>query len=97
MCGSSSCRHGMITWSPLLREDTIMPGVNTAVLGEMQVQSAIVPSLGKEHECKSQTGNQEHIQDTKEDKHLRDSNLIASVGKTKGDGVQKPKQIRPAC
>jgi hypothetical protein len=71
-------------------------GADTAILREVQVHTAIVPAAGEEQDSRSSTEQQKHIENTKEDEALGDTDDVAAVRDGKGDGVQEPEEVDEA-
>jgi hypothetical protein len=69
---------------------------NTAVLGEVEIQSAIVPPGGQDQDDEREDRNGQEIQDTEEDEARGDLDLVSSVIHTVRDGVEQPDEDEPA-
>lgn len=91
----SSRARSRNTGSSLLREDALA-SVDTAVLGKVQVEGAVVPLAGEEQEGEGESGDHEEVEDAEEDEALCHADLVAAVGHTEGDGVQQPEEVEPA-
>ncbi len=81
--------------SGLLGEGTLS-GSNTAVLSEGDVELAIIPLAGQEDDGKRQDRDGENIKDAEEDEGSHDTNLVAAVRQTPGDGVEEPEEVDQA-
>lgn len=53
--------------------------MDTAVLGEGEIQAIVIPSTSEQDENKGQKRNQEEIQDAKEDKAGGDADPVTPV------------------
>ncbi len=69
---------------------------DAAVLGEGDVELAVVPVAREDEEGVGQNGHGEHVEDAEEDEAAGDGDLVAAVAETEGDGVQQPEQVLPA-
>jgi hypothetical protein len=92
----NSCRFSS-NRSRLLALNEISTLSNTAVLCEVQIQAAVIPSRAKHNNAERQSRNKKHIQDTKEHETISDSDLVPAIIKTVRNWVQKPEENCPAC
>ncbi len=82
--------------SRLLAFNKIRTLSNTAVLREVQIQAAVIPSRAKHNNAECQDRNEKHIQDTKEHEAISNGNLVPTIIKTVRNRVQKPEKHCPA-
>lgn len=64
-----------------------------AVLSEGDVETTIVPTAGEEDDSKGEADDQEEIEDTEPDEGRGDTDDIAAVRKTPGDGIDEPEEV----
>lgn len=69
---------------------------DSAVLGEVQVETAIVPPAGQGDGCEGNDGDEEEIEDTEINKHGRHANDVSTVADAEGDNVIEPEEVGPA-
>lgn len=79
----------------LLRERTIT-SMNAAVLGKVHVEVSIIPFSGQEQESKGKAGDQEKVENAKEDETLGGANAVTAIGQAPSDGIEEPEQIEVA-
>lgn len=92
--GLSNASGGASWSSSLLGEVTSL--ADTAVLGEVEVERAVVPGAGEEEEGEGGDGDEEDIEDTEEDEAGGLADGVAAVRHTPGDGVDEPEEDSPA-
>lgn len=68
-------------------------GADTAVLGEVEVHAAIVPSAGKDEEGNRRTADKQKVENAKEDEALCGANDIGALGNGKSNWVQEPENV----
>lgn len=69
---------------------------DTAVLGEGDVEAVVVPAAAEEDKGVAESGDEDNIEDTEEDHALGNTNNVAAVRDTPGNGVEEPEEVGPA-
>jgi hypothetical protein len=68
---------------------------NTAVLGEVKVELAVIPLARESNKGKGEEWNQQDIEDAKEDEHANNANFVTTIGQAPGDRVEEPEKVEP--
>lgn len=69
---------------------------DTAVLSEGNVEAVVVPAAAEEDKGVAESGDEDNIENTEEDHALGDTNDIAAVRDTPGNGIEEPEKVGPA-
>lgn len=69
---------------------------DTTVLSEGNVEAVVVPAAAEEDKGIAESGDKDDVEDAKEDHALGDTNDVAAVRDTPGNGVEEPEKIGPA-
>lgn len=69
---------------------------DTAVLSEGNVEAVVVPAAAEEDKGVAESGDEENIKNAEEDHALGDTNDIAAVRDTPGNGIEEPEKVGPA-
>ena len=69
---------------------------DTAVLSEGNVEAVVVPAAAKEDKGVAESSDEDDIENTEEDHALGNTNDVAAVRDTPGNGVEEPEKVGPA-
>lgn len=70
--------------------------VDTAVLGESEAETVVVPAAREEKEREAGDDDEQDIEDTVPDEALGDTDQVAAISTSPSDGVEEPEQVDPA-
>jgi len=66
---------------------------DTAILSEGNVETAIIPAAGEEDDSKGEADNQEQVENTKPDEGRGDTDNVAAIRQTPGNGINEPEEV----
>lgn len=69
---------------------------DAAVLGEGNIEAIVVPAAAEDDKGVAESGDEEDVENAKEDHALGDTNDIAAVRDTPGNGIEEPQEVGPA-
>lgn len=95
-CSSSTTRRYAGASGMLLGMQAATGRVDTAILGEVKVHAAIIPSARQEKERESHAADEEQIEDAKKDHATRNPNDITTFRDGKGNRVEEPEKVHVA-